>query len=345
MNQILNFILNIVLLVIGFFLLIKGADLFVDGASGIAKKLKIPALIIGLTIVALGTSLPEFAVSSVAAIRSRVESNSSYIDMCVGNIVGSNIFNTLIVLGTTCLFVPVVIDKKTLKFEFPFLLGVTGLLMLIGLLFPNIGVNWLFGIIFVLLCVFYIVVLIARTKKESSDNKVIVCDTQSDTTKPLWKLIVFSVLGLGMIVGGGELTNISAEVIAKYCGMDEKLIALTVLAIGTSLPELITSLVAIKKGENDIALGNVVGSNILNILFILGTSSLITNLPISNDMRIDIIYLFIITLVLIVLSLVTLKKKGLSKISGIILVSLYIVYFIYILGRNYSFLPEWLLFV
>lgn len=325
----MDLFLNIVMLLVGMVLLIKGADIFVEGASNVAKYLKVPSLVVGLTIVALGTSLPELAVSFIAAINKSA-------DLSVGNVVGSNIFNILMVLGLTSLFVPIAIDKKVLKFEIPFVLGVSVLLLIIGLTGEK-SITWYYGLVFVVLLVFYIWFLIWRSKKEpqvEENSKLI----------PLWKAILFLVLGAAAIALGGELVNRSAKFIASAAGMSEQLIGLTIVAVGTSLPELVTSLVAAKKGENDIALGNVIGSNTLNILFILGVSSLITPLPITHDMIFDIIVMIAITAIFAIMALLTFKKKGIFRTCGIILIVIYISYVAYIICRNYGFLPDWMVF-
>ena len=327
--------INILFLVVGMALLIKGADFFVGGASNVAKYLKVPTLVIGLTIVALGTSLPELAVSFIASI----EKNA---DLSVGNIVGSNIFNLLVVLGLTSLFVPIMIDKKVLKFEIPFLIVVSAFLLIIAMTGPR-QITWYYGLIFLVLCVGYVAFLIFRSKKEAKKNK----EEHVEENKPEWsvlKSLVFLLMGLGMIVFGGQLVNKSSQIIAENFGMDDKLIGLTIVAIGTSLPELVTSLVAAKKGENDIALGNVIGSNTLNILFILGVSSVITPLPISSEMVFDIIVMIATTLVFTLMAFITFKGKGISKICGLIMLVIYVLYVIYLIGRNYGFLPEWMMF-
>ena len=321
-------LLNILFLILGFVFLIKGADVFVDGASTIAKIFKVPALIIGLTIVALGTSLPELAVSVVASIN-----NST--DLSVGNVVGSNIFNILMVLGTTSVLIPIAIQKEVLRFELPFVLFVSIFLLILGFVGNN-EVNWLFGIIFLLLLVIYIFVLIKRTINE---NKEKVEEIQEEKKISPIKAIIFLILGAALIIFGGECVNTTSVVIAEFFGMDEQLIALTIVAIGTSLPELITSLVAAKKGENDIALGNVIGSNTLNILFILGLSSLITPLPITPNMSFDLIFMVFVTIELIIMAIITFKNKGLNKTCGIILISTYVLYMAYIICRNYNILP------
>lgn len=316
----MDLVLYILLLILGMVFLVKGADFFVDGASSIAKRLRVPSLIIGLTIVALGTSLPELAVSVVAAINHKV-------DMSVGNVAGSNIFNILVVLGVSAIVAPVAIDKKILKFEFPFLLVVSAFLLIISCVGER-AVTWYIGLILVILAIIYIVVLILRTKKENAGStkkeEVVI---KLSTPKAILALI----LGAIMIIVGGEAVNRSAVFIAKFCGMSEQLIALTIVAIGTSLPELVTSMVAAKKGENDIALGNVIGSNILNIVFILGISSLIYPLTIKPDLLFNLIVMVAVAVLLMVMALITQKKKGISRICGVILVSIYVIYTAYLI--------------
>lgn len=316
--------LNIVFLILGMVFLIKGADIFVDGASTVAKLLKVPTLIIGLTIVALGTSLPELAVSVAAAI-------SKEVALSVGNVVGSNIFNILVVLGLTAILIPITIEKKVLKFELPYVIGGSLLLMIVSLI-GNKEVTWYIGIIFLILLVVYIVILLLRSKKEnnieeSEEEKSI------KTKKDIIKAIIFLILGAASIIFGGECVKTTAVFIADFIGMDEKLIALTIVALGTSLPELVTSIVAAKKGENDIALGNVIGSNTLNILFILGISGIIEPLP-ASGMQVDMIFMLFVTILLFVMAILTYKKKGIFRISGIILVSLYVLYTVYLICRE-----------
>lgn len=324
----MEFVLNIILLALGMIFLIKGADVFVDGASSIAKRLKVPSLVIGLTIVALGTSLPELAVSVVAAINGKVE-------MSVGNVVGSNIFNILMVLGSSALIFPLIIDKKILKFELPFVFFISILLLVISITGEK-AVTWYYGLVFIILLVFYIAFLIFRTKKEGIN---------SDGEEPklsVIRAIVALILGSIAIALGGEVVNRTAVFIASFLGMSEQLIALTIVAMGTSLPELVTSVVAAKKGEKEIALGNVIGSNTLNILFILGIASLIHPLAIKHDLLFDLLFMVGITALLFVMAIIAYKKKGLYRVSGIILIALYVVYMIYIICRQYNVLPSFL---
>ena len=323
--QITTLLLNIVFLIIGFVFLIKGADVFVDGATSIAKVLKVPALVIGLTIVALGTSLPELAVSVIAAIEGAG-------DMSVGNVIGSNIFNISVVLGATSLLFPIAIQKEILSFELPVLLGISILLLILGLAFKEVGL--IAGIIFLLLLVGYVFFLIYRSKKqrETLEEEQ---EEEQETISPI-KSIIFLVLGAAAIWFGGECVNTTSVVIAKFFGMEENLIALTIVALGTSLPELVTSLVAAKKGENDVALGNVIGSNTLNILFILGVAGVINPVLISEPMIFDMIVMIGITFMLFIMAFVTHKKKGLNLPCGITLIITYASYLAYIIFRNYA---------
>ena len=323
MEEIISLLLNVLFLIIGFVFLIKGADVFVDGATSIAKVLKVPALVIGLTIVALGTSLPELAVSVIAAIGGAG-------DMSVGNVIGSNIFNISVVLGATSLLFPIAIQKEILSFELPVLLGISILLLILGLTFKEVGL--IAGILFLLLVVGYVVFLIYRSKKQ---RETIEEEEEEQETISPFKSIIFLVLGAAAIWFGGECVNKTSVVIAKFFGMEENLIALTIVALGTSLPELVTSLVAAKKGENDVALGNVIGSNTLNILFILGVAGVINPVLISDTMIIDMIIMIGITAMLFVMAFVTHKKKGINLPCGVILLITYASYLTYIILRNY----------
>ena len=324
--QITTLLLNVLFLIVGFVFLIKGADVFVDGATSIAKILKVPALVIGLTIVALGTSLPELAVSVIAALEGAG-------DMSVGNVVGSNIFNISVVLGATCLLFPIAIQKEVLSFELPVVLFISVLLLILGLAFQEVSL--IAGIIFLVMLVGYVFFLIYRSKKQKENIEVEVEEESEEPVSP-FKSIIFLVLGAAAIWFGGECVNTTSVVIAKFFGMEENLIALTIVALGTSLPELVTSLVAAKKGENDVALGNVIGSNTLNILFILGVAGVISPVAISEPMIFDMIIMISITAILFIMAIFTHKKKGLTLPCGVILLACYITYLTYIIIRNYA---------
>ncbi|MBN1057858.1 calcium/sodium antiporter [Clostridium botulinum] len=330
--------MNYIILLLGFVLLIKGADIFVDGASVIAKKLGIPAVIVGLTIVSLGTSAPELAVSLISSLNGSNE-------IAIGNVIGSNIFNTLMVLGTTAIVLPLIIKKETVKNDFLVNTSVTILLFLFtfdSLFMSDTNIiSRLDGLILILICIFYVVVLIKKAKKMPNE------DLNEDTTELKNSLVdnnievnilhkvIFMIIGVAGIVVGGNLVVDSATNIAYSLGMSEKLVGLTIVAAGTSLPELVTSIVAALKGENDIALGNVLGSNIFNILLILGLSSLISPIHVSQALMTDFIYLLVINLLLIGLVFFNkAKEKKLTRIEGFLLVGLYLSYMAYIIIRN-----------
>ncbi len=331
--------LNILFLIIGMILLVVGADIFVDGSSSVARRLKISALIIGLTIVSIGTSLPELSVSFVAALNHKA-------DMSVGNVIGSNIFNTLVVLGMSALLVPIAVKKSMLKFELPLLIVITALVFIVSWLITPKQIGLWVGIILLVLFVGFITLQIVFAKKEQKKQLKQNDDIEEKDTKkegPLWKAIIFIIGGIAAIWFGGECVTSTASYIAKFFGMSEALVALTIVAVGTSLPELVTSIVAAKKGENDIALGNAVGSNIFNILLILGLSATISgslgnSLSVSPSVIIDLGFgLFICILIFIF----ALTSNKVNKIEGGILVSLYIGYVAYLIITQIVFPVNW----
>lgn len=312
----------------GFVLLVKGADYFVDGASGIAKKLGIPSIIIGLTVVAFGTSAPELAVSISAAVHG---SN----DIAVGNVVGSNLFNLLVVLGLSAMMKPIVVEKGVLKRDYPLSIVavlVLGILCMDGVIRSNnthIDIYRWEGLILLAFFACFMYLTIREGWKARKENGPVA--EQETEIIPIWKSILFSVLGLAGIIIGGELTVNGAKSLATELGMSQALIGLTIVAIGTSLPELVTSVVAAKKGESDIALGNVVGSNIFNIFLILGLSSAI--LP----MQIDVSYIYDILILLVVSVIVfipILSQKKVGRRLGFACVLCYTAYMVYICIRG-----------
>ena len=308
---------NILVLAIGFILLVKGADYFVNGASEVSKKLKVPSLIIGLTIVAFGTSAPEASVSIAAAI-------SKNNDLSIGNIVGSNIFNLLIVLGVSLLFSKIHLKKEMIRRDFSFIILSSVLLLLFSLkVNNNLILSLVEGIILLVIFIGYVILNI----KSSKDNKT---EIPSTNTKLIFNLL-FLIGGLLAIIFGGRLVTNSAVELAKMIGITENLIGLTIVGIGTSLPELITSIVANKKGEKDIAIGNVIGSNIFNILFILGASAVISPLTVNVISLYDMVILLVISIVFVIYSSI---KKELGKKEGIIMILTYIAYMIYIILRD-----------
>ncbi|MPQ44905.1 calcium/sodium antiporter [Clostridium tarantellae] len=326
--------MNYVILILGFILLIKGADFFVDGAAAIAKKIGIPAVIIGLTIVSLGTSAPELAVSVMSSIR---ENN----EITMGNVLGSNIFNTIAVLGATAIVAPLIIEKKTIKKDL--FVNLTATLLLYALAFLKIfgSENTLTrfdGFILISLCIIYIVYLIYSVKQNNKESieKDIAMEAAVESQKiNLSNKILIAIVGVLGIIFGGKLVVDSATNIAYNIGLSEKLVGLTIVAIGTSLPELVTSLVAAKKGENEIALGNILGSNTFNILLILGLASFISPMAISSALITDLLFLIFITLLVAGLIFANKKEvKILSKPEGLMLIFIYIGYTIFIIMRN-----------
>lgn len=300
-----------VLLVIGFALLTKGADWFVDGAAGIAARFGIPQLVIGLTIVAMGTSAPEAAVSITAALNGNAE-------ITIGNIVGSNILNILIILGVTAVMTEVAVKKSTIRIEIPFMLCITLVLMVQGIMGGNI--SRMDGVILWVLFLIYLIYLFVMAKKGEAEEE--------DKKQPLWMQLIMLVAGIVAIVGGSDLTVDSASVIATTLGMDERLIGLTIVAFGTSLPELVTSVTAARKGKADIAIGNIVGSNIFNILFVVGTTSIITPVLFKSSFVIDSVVAVVAG---ILLWIGVAKTKKLKRPMGILMLICYGVYFVYLL--------------
>ncbi len=315
------FILPYLFLIIGFAALIKGADFFVDGASSIAKKLGIPDLIVGLTIVAMGTSAPELATSISAAI-----GGSS--DIAVGNVVGSNILNILTILGLSAIIKPLCVDKDMFKRDIPVMLASAALLPILTLV-GKYRLNLISGLIFVAFFIFYIYLTIRsalKYKKEHADEE----PDESIKSFPWWKSILLTVGGALIIIVGANFSVESATIIAKSWGVGEDVIGLTVVALGTSLPELITSVVAAKKGNSDIALGNIVGSNIFNLLFILGTTLLISPISVNFTSLIDQLVMLAVSAYLAVTAI---TGKKLSRIEGASYLVLYVGYAVYLFLR------------
>ena len=309
----LSNILPYLLLVLGFLFLIKGADLFVDGSSSIAKHMKIPSVIVGLTIVAMGTSAPEASVSITAAIAGNC-------DISLGNIVGSNLFNFLMVIGVSAMIFPIISHKDIIRRDLWWNLGITGLLLILML---DNKIGRIDGIILLLGMGIYLFVVIKNALKnrtEESQEKLI----------SIPKSIIFMIIGLAAIICGGNFVVDNASIIAANLGLSETLIGLTIVAIGTSLPELVTSITAAKKKEAGIALGNAVGSNIFNILFILGASSALTPINVAPELFIDTIILIAVG-IMIFLFAYTGKKT--NRTEGIVCTLLYVIYTAYIIIR------------
>lgn len=306
-------VLQCILLVLGFVMLVKGADWFVEGSAGIADRFGIPQLVIGLTIVAMGTSAPEAAVSITAALKGSAA-------ITIGNVVGSNILNILIILGITACIIPVAVSQSTVRIELPFLIFISGLLLILGYTGGKI-VLWE-GIVLWLAFLLYLAYLFFMARK----NRVQAEETYGDA--PLWKLLLFAAAGLGLIIWGSDVTVNAATALAKQFGLSERLIGLTIVALGTSLPELVTSVTAARHGKADIAIGNIVGSNIFNILFVTGTTALITPVVFAPNFLVDTI---ISALAGLLLLLCVVRKKQLTRPAGILMLAGYAGYLIYLL--------------
>lgn len=263
-------LIQILILAAGFVLLVKGADWFVDGASAIAEKLRIPPLIIGLTIVAMGTSAPEAAISISAALKGSA-------DITIGNILGSNILNILIILGLSAVIAPLAVERTTTRRDLPFLLGISLLLLVQGW---DGSVALLDGLILVVLFAAYLIYLLVRARQQPQDS------SEKTARRSLWRILLTAV-GLAAIVLGSNLAVDAACAIARILGMSERFIGLTIVALGTSLPELFTSATAAYKGNADIAIGNIVGSNIFNVLLVVGLSAVIVPVPFAAAFRFD----------------------------------------------------------
>ena len=305
-------ILQVIMLIAGFVLLVKGADWFVEGAASIAKNIGVPQLIIGLTIVAMGTSMPEAAVSIQAALADNA-------GISVGNIVGSNILNILIILGITAVITNVAIQKSTLIYEIPFMTGITVLFMIFGITGAEITLAE--GIVLWSCFIAFLIYLFVMSKKG------LVQETDEAKDIPLWKCILLMAIGGGMVVAGSDFAVEGATEIARFFGMSERFIGLTIVAFGTSLPELVTSVTAARKGNVGIAIGNIVGRNIFNILFVIGTTSLICAVPFEPKFVTDTV---IAILSGILLWIGTCRNRELRRGSGIIMLAGYALYFIYL---------------
>ena len=312
-KTIMTMVMEFLLLALGFFMLVKGADWFVDGTSGIADRLGVPQLVIGLTIVAMGTSAPEAAVSITAALKGSAE-------ITIGNIVGSNILNIWIILGLTAVIISTAVAKSTIKVEMPYMIFVTTVLLAMG----GTGqvVSFVEGILLWVLFLIYLGYLFAMAKRDQQE-----VEEEADE-KPIWKLLAATVVGLVLIVWGSSVTVDAATAIAQIIGLSERFIGLTIVALGTSLPELVTSVSAALKGKSDIAIGNIVGSNIFNILFVVGTAALITPVEFQPNFMIDTVVAIAAAVMLLVC---VAKKQLLVRSAGILMLVCYAGYLVYLL--------------
>lgn len=314
----MNVVVQLLFLVIGFVMLVKGADWFVEGASKVAEKFGIPQLVIGLTIVAIGTSLPEAAVSTSAALKGSAE-------ITIGNVVGSNIMNILLILGVTSVISPLAVQKSTIKYELPMVIGATVLLAFLELFDGTVG--RIDGIILLAGLVLYLLYLLRMARK----GQAAVEEQEKEQTEKkdnMIKLILLILVGGVMIVWGSDITVNAATELARIFGMSERLIGLTIVAFGTSLPELVTSATAALKGKADIAVGNIVGSNLFNILFVVGIAATITPVIYEAAFFIDTI-VCIATAVLLWVCVI--RKQKLERHGGVILLVGYAGYFLYLM--------------
>lgn len=311
----MEILLQFLLLILGFVMLMKGADWFVDGAAKIADRFGIPQLVIGLTIVAIGTSLPEAAVSLSAALKGSAE-------ITIGNVLGSNILNILIILGLTAVVRAISVQKSTVCYEIPFIIFITALLAVLGL-WDN-QVNRAEGGILVILLIIYLVYLLRMARKGNAAQEAV----ETDKREAMIKLLAMVLIGVGLIVWGSDVTVDAATKIATFFKMSPRFIGLTIVALGTSLPELVTSVTAALKGNSDIAMGNIVGSNIFNILFVVGATALITPVTYSADFMVDSVAAVGAAALLL---LCVVGKRKLTRLGGVLLLMGYAAYFAYLI--------------
>ena len=307
----MQIILQLGLLALGFVMLVKGSDWFVDGAAGIAAKFRIPQIIIGLTIVAMGTSAPEAAVSITAA-------TAGSADITVGNVVGSNIMNILVILGLASAIVPIAVGKSTLKVDAPFMIAISAIFLALGW---DGTITRIDGLILIALFAAYLGYMIWEAIHSNEEGDEI-------KAMPLWKLLLATVGGMAVIILGADVAVDAATKLATIFGMSERFIGLTIVALGTSLPELFTSVTAARKGNADIAIGNIVGSNIFNILFVVGLSSMIIDVPFAPNFRID---MAVAVAAAVFMWAASLKGGKLARWAGFAMLLGYVGYFVYLL--------------
>lgn len=306
----MEIVLSLFILLAGFVLLVKGADWFVEGAAGIAGRFGIPQLVIGLTIVAMGTSLPEAAVSITSAL-------SGAAGITVGNVVGSNILNILLILGITSLILPIPVQRSTVRIEIPLMIAVTIVFLLSGL---DQKIRRWEGLLYWLIFLGYLAYLFRIAKKSEEKEEPV-------ARLPLWLQLLMLTGGGAVIIAGSNLAVRGATEIARFLGVSERFIGLTVVALGTSLPELVTSVIAARKGNADIAIGNIVGSNIFNILFVAGTSAIIIPVLFQPAFVADSV---VAIAAAVLLWLCVLKDHKLTRSGGILMLLSYAAYFIYL---------------
>ena len=308
--------LSFVMLVIGFVLLVWGADKFVEGASALARKMGVSPLLVGLTIVAFGTSMPELAVSVTAALRGANE-------IAVGNVVGSNVFNLLVVAGLSAVICPLVMDKMLLRRDWP--LSIFAAVLLLAAIAPDhVIARWEGAVLLVIFAV-----ILSRQIKAALNDRAQLAAAEAEAAEEAAEMTKSPVMIWVNIVLGGQLAVNGATGIARMFGLSETLIGLTIVAIGTSLPELVTSIVAARKGQNEIAMGNVIGSNLFNILLILGVSAVITPIPVQATSIIDCLFLIAISVVFYLPA----RKGKLGRLPGAVMAAMYVAYTAYLIMR------------
>lgn len=308
----MEILLQFGLLVLGFIMLGKGADRFVEGAAGIATKFGIPQLVIGLTIVAMGTSAPEAAVSIAAALKGNA-------DITIGNIIGSNILNILVILGLAAAITPLAVARSTVKIEIPFMLFISGLLLFQGI---DGSVSFVDGAILIVAFAIYLAYLYMMAIKNKVDDDLQIYGYS------MGKCVLWTVVGLALIIAGSNVTVNAATAIAFYFGLSERIVGLTIVALGTSLPELFTSVAAARKGNTDIAIGNIVGSNIFNILFVVGLSALIVDIPFAKLFNFDA---YVAIGAALLLWVCVFSKRILARWAGALMLVCYVAYLWYII--------------
>ena len=315
-------LLSILLIIIGFIFLIVSADILVDGSSGIAKKFHIPEIIIGLTIVSIGTSMPELFVS----ITSALEGHS---DMAIGNIIGSNLSNLLLILGLSAIIKPIIFQKETRYYEIPMCLFFTIILMI----FCNSQnkISRIEATILLILFCTFLGYTIFMGKKESKNN-LIEIDVKENKKNSTIKNIILIILGVVGLKIGGDLTVNNTVNVANYFNISEKIISLTILAVGTSLPELVTSVMAAIKGNSDIAIGNIIGSNIFNILLIIGMSAVINPITYNVTYNFDLSILLLSTVILAIFPFIPPKEK-MSRANGFVYFLMYVIYLVILIVK------------
>ena len=307
---------DIVIIIIGIYIVLKGADLLTEGAVSLAQRMDMPKMLIGLTVVAVGTSMPEFFVSVTSALQGTT-------DLAVANVVGSNILNILIILGITSAIVSVAVAKSTIRYEIPYMMLITLLFLWMG--YTGHEISFVEGIGLWAAFIFYLGYLFIMAKKHPENNED---DGNALEHMPVWKMLIAVVVGLGLIIWGSDIAVDAATDIAKFIGLSDRFIGLTIVALGTSLPELFTSVSAAIKGKADIAIGNIVGSNIFNILFVVGTTALITPVVFETNFLIDTLIAFGAGLLLL---LCVMRRKKLVRWHGIVMLAAYGIYFAYLL--------------